>query len=118
MAFTGTAVVVMVSDRKARITGLSLVAGATGTIGLSDSVNTPGVTLPDEFKPIPYNNMNDTITLQDSIQISMIPVTAVATAIPIEVVKTGGDTDDFLATLTNNHASTTSPLVEIYVEWH
>lgn len=119
MAFTGVAVVVQVSDRKVRITGLSLVAAAAGTIALFGHAAGPGVILPEGFKPDPYTNSEGaTISLQDSIQVSMIPDAAVATAIPIEVVKSGTDAADFLATLTNNHASTTSPRVEIYVEWH
>ena len=39
MAFTGTAVVKKVSDKKIRITGLSLAAGASGDIGLVQNEN-------------------------------------------------------------------------------
>lgn len=119
MAFTGTPVVVQVSDRKVRITGLSLVAAAAGTIALFGHAAGPGVILPEGFAPSPYTQSEGaSISLQDSIQVSYVPDAAVATAIPLECVKTGTTAADFLATLTNNHASTTSPRIEIYVEWH
>lgn len=117
MAFTGSATIVQISDRKLRITGLSLVAGASGTIGLDGG--TGEVDLPVGFQPQPYTNSEGaSISLQSSIQVSFVPAAAVATAIPVEVVKTGTNNSDFLATLTNNHGSTTSPALEIFVEWH
>jgi hypothetical protein len=120
MAFTGSATVTQISDRKCLITGLSLAAGATGTISLAAGAG--AVLLPAGFQPKPYNNgapgSAAGITLQESIQCTTNPNSAVATAIPVEVVKTGNDNVDFLLSLTNNHGSIASPNLEIWVEWH
>lgn len=115
MAFTGTATVKLVSERKVRITGLSLASGASGTISLSGG--TGDVKCPAEFKPSPYV-VAAAVALQDSVQVTLGLVTAVATAIPVEVVKTGTTAADFLITLTNNHGSLASPDQEIYLEFH
>jgi hypothetical protein len=119
MAFTGSPTIVQISDRKCLITGLSLIAGATGTISCSGGSG--AVLLPAGFQPTPYNNGQPSatpITLSESIEVNTNPNSAVTTAIPIEVSKSGTDAVDFLATLTNNHGSITSPNLEIWVEWH
>jgi hypothetical protein len=116
MAFTGSATILQVSDRKVRITGLSLASAAVGTISLSGG--TGAVKLPHAFKASAYVAEEHTVNLQDSIQASIIPTTAVATAIPVEIVKTGTTPTDFLISLTNNHGSLASPNLEIYIEFH
>lgn len=120
MAFTGTAVIVQISDRECRITGLSLAAGAAGVIGLAAKTVAPEVTLPDGFIPGEYKGpAGDTITLIQSIDVSTKPAAVgTAVAIPVSVVKTGADPENWIATLTNTHASTATPDLEIYVKYH
>lgn len=120
MAFTGTAVVTQVSDRKIRITGLSLAGSAVGTISLSGG--TGEVLMPGGFQPVPYSLPGAsgpvTVALQDSVEVNLVPVTSITTLVPIEVVKTGTTPVDFLITLTNTTSATTSALQEIYIEFH
>lgn len=119
MAFTGTAVIKEVSDGLVRITGVSLAAGAAGTIALFESIAAPGVRLPEEFKPRPYQYPDFTmVTLQDSVQIWLDFETPGSVAVPISVVKTGTDETDFLATLTSHSGSVSSGGLEIYVRYH
>lgn len=114
MAFTGTATVVQVSERKFRITGLSLAATVSGTIGLSTSTLSPGVALPK----VPWSPYQS-VTLQDAVQCTTAPAaTGTATAIPVAVVKSGTTLADFLITLTNTHATVATPNLEIIVEFH
>ena len=119
MAFTGSATVKQVSDRKVRITGLSLASAASGTIGLAQSTGSPGVALPASFKPQHYTYEGVNVPFADAIEVSLVnAATGVATAIPVSVVKTGTTTLDFLATLTNTHGSLATPNLEIWVEFH
>jgi hypothetical protein len=120
MAFTGTPVISQVSDRMVRITGLSLAAAAAGTIGLFGATgSTPDVRLPEPFKPEHYKFNGSDVPLADSIEVTAQPAaTGTATAIPIAIVKTGTTDADFRATITNTHATTTTPELEIYVQFH
>ncbi len=119
MAFTGTAVVQQISDNLVRITGLSLAAGASGTIGLFGNSGTPGVRLPNSFNPAPYVAENAQVPLAASLDVSVAPAAVgVATAIPYAVVKAGTGEADFVATVTNTHGSLASPNLEIYVRFH
>lgn len=71
MAFTGTAVQKMVTEKLVRITGLSLAAGVTGTIGLFGDSGA-GVQLPDAFNPVDYSiNLppGAVVSLPDSVQV-------------------------------------------------
>lgn len=120
MAFTGTAVVTQISDQMVRITGLSLVAGAAGTIGLPGATgSTPGVTLPAGFKAEHYTYGANAVAFQDAIEVSaQAAATGVATAIPVAIVKSGTTQADFRATLTNTHATLATPNLEIMVRYH
>lgn len=119
MAFTGTAVVTLVADNLVRITGLSLAGAAVGTIGLHENSGTPGVRLPASFKPKEYKNAeHEDVSLQASLEVTMVPVTSITTQVPIMVVKTGTKPADALITLTNTTTATTSALVEIYIRHH
>ncbi len=118
MAFTGTAVVKQVSDRQVRITGLSLGAGASGTIGLNGATGTtPGVTLPASFQPQVYDYGTSGVALADSIScsIAFVDTSGVVTT-PLTVAKTGTAVTDFRITLATN-GSATSPF-EIYIRFH
>lgn len=119
MAFTGSATVVNVSDRLARITGVSLAADASGTIGLPGKTVAAEVTVgtPDW---LPYSRGSVAVGLQDAVSVLINPVTDVTTPVPISVVKTGGAAGqaDFVITLHNDTAATASANLEIYVEYH
>jgi hypothetical protein len=112
MAFTGVAVVTKITDGLVRITGLSLAGAAAGTISLFEGVGS--VKLPDACNWGPDGDVD----LVEAIQVYMNPVTSVATAIPIRVVKAGTVPTTWLATLTNDTVSTPSPELEIYVRFH
>ena len=118
MAFTGTATVVKVTDKKFRITGLSLAGDASGTIGFSDKTVAAEVSLEaPEWQP--YRNAeNDLISLQASVEVRQTLVTDVTSAVPISVVKTGTDHTDFVITMHNDSAATVSAGLELYIEFH
>lgn len=120
MAFTGTAVVTKISDKKFRITGLSLVADASGTIGFSDKGSPAEVSLiAPEWQPY-RNGENALISLQQAVNVRIGITTDVTVGIPISVVKSGTDHSDFAITLHNDDAGggTTSGVLEIYIEFH
>ncbi len=119
MAFTGTAAIKQISDGIVRVTGLSLGAGASGTIGLSGATGSaPEVKLPAAFSPESYSYGNLTVTLADMLLAETIPAAVgTATAIPISIVKTGTTELDFRFTLTNT-SGTASPLLEIIIRNH
>lgn len=119
MAFTGIAVIKKISDRKFRITGLSLAAGASGTIGLSTNVaaevalNAPGW---DRYET--SGLQGGQVELDESVQVDVIVAEAgLAVVEPVAVVKTGDGPADFLATLSNPDAAASGAL-EIYVSFH
>lgn len=94
MAFTGRPVVTKVSDRKFRITGLTLAAGAFGDVGFTDNNLTPpspDVALPaPEWQPY-VNAEGQQVSLQDAIEARCNPLTDVTTPVPISIVKSGVD---------------------------
>jgi hypothetical protein len=113
MAFTGSATVTKITDYLVRITGLSLAAGADGTISLFDGAGT--VKLPDSCNWGP----NGDVDLAEAIQFSSNPVTDVSNyAIPIRAVKTGTVPTNWLLTLTNDSAATASADLEMYIRFH
>lgn len=120
MAFTGTAVVKQITDQIVRITGLSLAAGAAGTIGLTGETGTaPGVTLPASFKTEHYAYLGVNVPFADSIECTAeAAAVGVATAIPVSVVKSGTSVADFRITITNTHGSLATPNLEIMVRNH
>jgi hypothetical protein len=120
MAFTGAAVVEKVSDRKFRITGVSLAADASGTIGFDDKTVAAEVGLSaPEWQPY-RNGEADLVSLQASVQVSITVTTDVSAAVPVSVVKTGTDHADFAITIHNDNAAEgqVSGSLEIYVEFH
>jgi hypothetical protein len=119
MAFTGSPVVKQVSDSIVRITGVSLTAGANGTIGLDGATGAaPGIRLPDAFDPQPYGYGGQTVSLSDMLDVTTKPAdTTNPESVPISVVKTGTTVADWRCTITNTFASV-SPGLEIYVKLH
>jgi hypothetical protein len=115
MAFTGVAVVQDVNNRCVRITGVSLAAAATGTIGFSDKTVASDVSmglLPD-WQPTEYNGL---VSLQDRIRVTINIVTDVTVAVPISVVKAGTTHLDFEISLHNDSAADAGADMEIYIE--
>lgn len=118
MAFTGVAVVKVVSDGLMRITGLSLIDGANGTIGLFEKLVAPGVRLPEAFQPRAYSRPDGDVSLQDAVSVQVIPTAMGAVAVPINVTKAGVDPTDFEITLTSaGAAETDTGDLEIYVRY-
>jgi len=118
MAFTGTATILQISDRLVRITGLSLAAGASGTIALTGhSGATPDVVLPATFNPQNYTYGANTVHLADAVQVTANPAAVVADFEQVGVAKTGTTDADFRATLSNGFTIAT-PALEIYVRYH
>ncbi len=118
MAFTGTPAVTYVSDNKVRITGLSLAAAATGTIGLAANVAAEVPLNPTAEWDRYVNARGETIELDDSIKVTVIKAEAgLSTTEAVAVVKTGNGPTDFLATLSNPDAAASGAL-EIWVEFH
>jgi hypothetical protein len=75
LALTGgidAAVIQMISDRKVRVAGLSLAAGASGTI--STALGAGDVLLPTEFQPheYTYGSTGVVVTLLESVEVSMV----------------------------------------------
>jgi hypothetical protein len=112
MAFTGAAVQVVVADDLVRITGLSLAAGAAGTIGLNGDA-TADVELPDDFNPTPYG----AITLSDAIQCYAVPIDAQSAAGGSSPLITKAE-GPFQITITNQDGATASSEFEIWVRFH
>ena len=106
MPFSGTPVVKQIADNVVRISGVALDGGASGTIGLSNSVNPVDVTLPASFKPGDYSYLKSGLTgttlieLSDSIQVTYVRNTSASYAVPITIIKSGSH-DNFLITVAN-----------------
>ena len=119
MAFTGTAAVVQVSDRQVRITGLSLAAAASGTIGLFGATGTaPDVTLPAAFKPGVYDYGTTDVALASSIRCESVYADTAGGEVTLTVAKTGTTAADFRITVTNTDGLTASSGLELYVFFH
>lgn len=118
MAFTGTPVLVQVSDNLFRITGVTLAADATGTIGFSDKSTPAEVSLEAPTWQPYHNSDNVAVSLQDAIQVTVGVTTDVTTPVPISVVKTGTGHLHFQIAVHNDTAGTVSPGLEIYVRFH
>lgn len=119
MAFTGTAAIKQVSDRCFRITGLTLATqGAVGTIGLEG--NTGDVDLNAAGVWGAYNQASvqgGAVSMIDAIDVKINLVGAAVVAPAVQIVKTGTTPANFIATLTNLGAASTTE-IEIYVTFH
>ena len=112
MAFTGTAVYETVASNLVRITGLSLAAGASGTIGLFGD-GTADENLPDNFNPVDYGD----VTVDEAVEVGITAVTAATTAegASFVVTKTTGPFQIDIAHLDGANASAE---MEIFVRYH
>lgn len=117
MAFTGVATVKLVSDNIVRITGLSLAAGASGTISLFQGAGQ--VVCPKNVEFTPYVAGGSTVGAQDAIDVTVKSADVGApSAVSVSVTKAGDTAAAFLATLTNQNAGSASANLEIYVKFH
>jgi hypothetical protein len=117
VAFTGTPTVELVNDRTVRITGVQLIASATGTIGLNGATGTdPDIRLPATFVAVPYTHQGIAVPLTAGIQVVVEPEGAgILTNLPVSRAKTGTTIGTWRCTLTNTNAGSTTQLLEIYV---
>lgn len=118
MAFTGTAAITQLSDKKALITGLSLAASAAGTISLAAGAGEQKLASTFDFNPYRYLPAGGVITRAQAIKIMVVKAAATPVAASsVSIVKSGADTDAaFLATLTNTDAGNASGALEIWIE--
>ncbi len=118
MAFTGAAVVKKISDRKFRITGLSLAAGASGDIGLAANAGAD-VALQANWDRYETSGLQGgAVDLAEAVEVTVhVAEAGLAVVEPVAIVKTGDGPSDFLATLSNPDAAASGAL-EIYVEYH
>lgn len=117
MAWTGTATVKKVNDRLVRITGVSLLKDASGTIGFADETAPADIELPDLPDWLPRG----AFSLSDLIEVRINVTTDVTDPVPISVAKSGSSQLDFLLTFHNDTDSSTgtdSASLEILIEIH
>ena len=127
MAFTGTATVVQVAQNVARITGIALGSGATGTIGLAGSG--ADVELPAGIQWSPYAGDNEgdgVVDLEEACQVSWLPVAdpsvgaSLDATFRIAVTKANGlNPSAFLITFESfDGGESTGAEMEVYVRFH
>lgn len=118
MAFTGTATITQLSDKKLVITGLSLAASAAGTISLQAGAGEQKAPTSFDFNPWKYLPSGATITRAQGIRVTTVKAAATPVAASsISIVNSGADTDAAaLWTLTNTDASNASGALLIYMD--
>jgi len=121
MAFTGAATTKIISDCKARITGLTLAGAAAGTISLSNGAGE--VKLPAACKWHAYENAQkvNVLPLGDLLYVSgLMAADANGVVGKVQQTKAGAadDGSDFLLTLTNSDAMNATPAMEINLAYH
>lgn len=112
MSFIGTPSIELVTPNLVRITGVSLAAQASGTIGLAGTTGTPDIILPPGFQ-LPST------ALSAGIRVSINPVSGAPgpfTNLPPSVEKTGANPADFGVLVTNTKVDLPTQTLEIYVE--
>lgn len=118
MAFTGTPVIEQLNDHTVRITGITLAASVSGTIGLTGATGTaPDITLPANFKAAVYSYNGSSMSLQAQI-ICWTPIpqtTGPFTNLPCSVDKTGTAVTDFRITISNTNSGLATQPLEIYI---
>lgn len=117
MAFTGTATVTQISDSIVRITGVSLAATTSGTIGLHGATNSPNITLPASFQPQQYPYNGTELSLADIIDCKCQALATLSGLTSFTVNKGGTTPADFVLTVANTFGSASGGL-EIYVKLH
>lgn len=125
MSFAGNAVVTKVSDGLARITGVSLSSGATGTISLFEGAGQ--IKLPDSLNWNPYGGQDagdGVVDLEEACQVSYVfvedPGESIEVSYRMAITKANGlDPAAFLITFENFDTSEGGGAeMEIYVRFH
>ena len=110
MSLLGTPVIDLVTPNLVRITGVSIPAQESFTIGLAGMNGTPDITLPPGFQ-LP------TLPLVAAIRVSITPESAgPLTNLPPSVQKSGTTPADFGVVITNTKVDLTTQTLEIYIE--
>lgn len=111
MAFTGSATVTSLGTLVVRITGLSLAASASGTVGLTGGGS--NVSLPTNFPSTPDAGAGS-LTMADLVDVRFQRATGGTQASFLDVSKTA---TPFVITITNPDAVNASGPLEIYVQY-
>lgn len=114
MAFTGIPVIVKVSDRKFRITGVTLDAATGASIGLvqNPAVDVP-LTAPGWGRYETSGIDGAEVSLSDSIEVTTRPAPTT-----LVVTKVGDNPEDFGVQFTNTSEANPIAFDEIYMEFH
>lgn len=119
MAFIGTPVITMLSDRACLITGVQLAdANTTGTIGFAGSA--ADIALPAGFVASSYVFQGTTVTLDQSVQVNINPVSSLGLtnlqpSISYTGTLTGTNPSSFRINVTNTSASLTTQTLAILI---
>lgn len=124
MAFTGTPVIIRVSARVAKIVGISLASGATGTISLAEGAGE--IKLPDSLNWGPYAGQDagdGIVQLAEACEVGMHYVGDVGAApgpsLRVAHTKSGVGPVAFLITFESfDGAASVSADMEIYIRFH
>jgi hypothetical protein len=114
MAFTGSAVVQQISDQQVRITGIQLLAAASGTIGLFGDSGAD-VQLPDGFNPEDYSAFGQLVGLSASLVVQYNFEAPGPGQDPLGITKGGSP---FRITVVNPNAQLPTAGLEFYVSFH
>jgi hypothetical protein len=118
MAFGGVITVLQINDHTVRITGATLALnGVSGTIALTGGP-AADVTLPATFRAAVGSYEGSPVTLQDSVDVNINPISSGGnTNLQPSVAKTGGavNVSDFLITCTNTSVGNNTQTLEIVV---
>jgi hypothetical protein len=117
MSFSGVAVVQQITDRKVRITGLSLpLGGQDGSIGLFGDLAVD-VQLPDAFIPRVNNFQGEVLDLAALIEVSYVVTTDVNVAVPVSISKNAAPFQIGFHNDTSDEGGFPTGELEIYVSY-
>lgn len=114
--FNGTPVIEQISPTEARITGITLPSTFSGTIGFSQSTESPNIFLPDELLAPITSFLGEDVSLASLVKVSITPISSGPfTNLPPSVAKSGETPEDFVIKVTNTNTSLETQELEIYV---
>jgi len=116
MPFVGTPVLELVGDRELRLTGISLQASVTGTIGLFQATGVaPDIKLPESFVVDAYTYGGVAQSISAGLQVVVVPATAgPVTNLPVSVVKSGTTQADWRVSIVNTNSGLQTQDMEIW----